>query len=120
MGRVCLVLGAAAILLRAALGGTQTPERGKALFERRCTGCHALDADKEGPRLRGVYGRVSGTVPSFNYSDSLKTADIEWTAHSLDQWLADPDKLVPDNNMAFHVESAAERSDIIEYLNQAR
>src|SRR5580700_6721367 len=27
------------------------PVRGKELFEKRCGGCHSLDADKEGPRL---------------------------------------------------------------------
>ena len=29
--------------------GQSAPD-GKALFERRCNGCHALDADHEGPR----------------------------------------------------------------------
>ena len=42
-------------------------EAGKQLFEKRCTGCHALDRNKEGPRLGGVYGRPAGTAPSFNY-----------------------------------------------------
>jgi cytochrome c len=27
---------------------------GKQVFEKRCTGCHALDNEKAGPRLRGV------------------------------------------------------------------
>jgi cytochrome c len=26
--------------------------QGRQLFEKRCTGCHSLDTDKEGPRLR--------------------------------------------------------------------
>ena len=26
--------------------------RGKLIFEKRCTGCHAMDADREGPRTR--------------------------------------------------------------------
>jgi cytochrome c2 len=37
-------------------------EQGKELFERRCSGCHSLDKDKEGPRLHGVYGRAAGSV----------------------------------------------------------
>jgi cytochrome c len=110
-------LGLAAALLAIA-GRTQTAPRGQELFERRCTGCHALDRDKEGPRLGGVYGRVSGSAPSFNYSDALKNARITWNAESLDKWLTDPEKLVPGNDMAFHVESAAERSEIIEYLKK--
>jgi len=114
-----LALSAAA-LMAATTAWTQSAARGQDLFERRCTGCHALDRDKEGPRLGGVYGRVSGSVPSFHYSDALKNAHITWDAESLDRWLADPESFVPDNDMAFHVESALERSAIIAYLKQMR
>ena len=91
-------------------------ERGKDLFERRCSGCHALDKDKEGPRLRGVYGRVSGSVAPFHYSDALKAAHITWNDATLDKWLTDPEQLVPDNDMAFHLAQAEERQAIIAYL----
>src|SRR5215813_8654502 len=37
----------------AALTGDGDAVRGKAVFEKRCTGCHAMDADREGPRLGG-------------------------------------------------------------------
>jgi cytochrome c len=90
--------------------------RGKETLEKRCGGCHALDRDKEGPRLRGVYGRPAGSVPSFTYSTGLKSAHITWDAESLDKWLTDPDKVVPDTDMAFHVDKADERRDIIAYL----
>jgi cytochrome c2 len=53
---------------------------GKDLFEKRCSGCHSLDRDKEGPRLAGVYGRAAGSVASFNYSDALKNSHITWDA----------------------------------------
>jgi cytochrome c len=99
-------------------GSAQDADRGKELFEKRCTGCHALDNDKEGPRLRGVYGRKSGAVESFNYSDPLKRAGIPWDAASLGLWLADPEKLVPDNDMAFRLVKADERTAIIAYLKE--
>jgi cytochrome c len=35
--------------------------RGKPVFEKRCIGCHAMEADREGPRLAGVFGRKAGT-----------------------------------------------------------
>jgi cytochrome c len=100
------------------LGQAQNGENGKELFEKRCSGCHALDKEKEGPRLRGVYGRMSGTVISFQYSNALKTAHITWDATTLDKWLTDPEKLVPDSDMAFQLVKAEERSDIIAYLKQ--
>jgi cytochrome c len=89
---------------------------GKPLFEKRCGGCHALDRDKEGPRLGNVYGRVAGSVDSFQYSAALKASKIRWTDDTLDKWLAGPDNVVPDNEMAFRVENAEERRAIVEYL----
>jgi cytochrome c len=96
----------------------QAPPSGKDLFAKRCGGCHALDRDKEGPRLGGVYGRAAASVDSFAYSDALKKSKIEWNGGTLDRWLTDPDKVAPNNDMAFHVESAAERRAIIDYLKE--
>jgi cytochrome c len=59
-------------------------------------------------------------VATFNYSEALKKSGIVWGAEPLDQWLADPGKFVPDNDMAFRVESATERAEIIEFLRQQR
>ena len=91
---------------------------GKALFEKRCGGCHALDRDKEGPRLGGVYGRTAGSVDSFQYSDALKKSGIKWTEETLDKWLTNTEQLVPNNDMTFHVEKPDERAEIIAYLKQ--
>ena len=90
----------------------------KALFEKRCGGCHALDRDKEGPRLGGVYGRTAGSIDSFQYSEALKKSRVKWTEETLNKWLTDTEQLVPNNDMTFHVEKADERSEIIAYLKQ--
>ena len=92
------------------------PIRGKELFDKRCGGCHSLDSDKEGPRLRGVYGRKAGSIASFKYSDGMKAAHFTWDAAALDRWLTDTESVVPDNDMDFHVPKADERADIIEFL----
>jgi len=110
-----LLAGSSTLSVR---GRAQTADAGKAMFEKRCGGCHALDRDKEGPRLRGVYGRIAGSVDSFQYSDALKKSKITWTDELLDKWLTDTEKLVPGNDMTFHVEKADERSEIIAYLKQ--
>lgn len=101
---------------RATSKQTGDADRGKTLFEKRCTGCHSLDLDKEGPRLRGVYGRNAGTVASFEYSDALKKTHIVWDDATLDKWLTDTDALIPGNDMAFHVAKSEERIDIIAFL----
>jgi cytochrome c len=102
----------------AQLAGEGDPVRGKEVFEKRCTGCHAMEQNREGPRLRGVFGRTSGDVSGFDYSPALKKAHIVWDDRSLDRWLADPDTLVPDNNMDFHVAKPDERRDLVQFLKQ--
>lgn len=92
--------------------------RGRELFEKRCTGCHALDTEIGGPRLRGVYGRPAGELASFPYSEALRKSRITWDDGSLDQWLTDPDAFVPDNDMAFRVANPEERTAIIGYLKE--
>ncbi len=94
--------------------------RGKATFEARCTGCHSLNQNREGPRLAGVVGRTSGTAEGFTYSAALKKAAIRWDTQSLDRWLTDPESLVPDTDMDFNVGKAQERSDIIAYLQASK
>ena len=91
-------------------------KNGKILFEKRCTGCHSLESNKEGPRLGNVLGRKAGSVSDFSYSDELKAAHIIWDEGSLDQWLANPDAVVPNNDMAFHISNPQERADIIQFL----
>jgi cytochrome c len=122
-GTVSLRLGVPLVLLTLALvvfpkisRATQEEDRGKQLFDKRCTGCHSLDRNKEGPRLQGVYGRQAGTAPNFNYSPALKAAGFTWDEAHLDKWLTDTQALVEDNNMDFHVPKADERADIIRYL----
>jgi len=96
--------------------GAADEERGKILFERRCTGCHSLDQNKEGPHLRDVYERKAGTVTSFQYSDAVRAAQITWDEALLDKWLTDTESVIPNNDMAFRVPSAEERADIIAFL----
>ena len=109
-----------AVAAAAAAIQSDSPPDGKQLFAKRCSGCHALDRDLEGPRLRGVYGRAAGTVKSFQYSDALRNTGITWGSETLDKWLKDPETVAPNNGMAFRVESAEERKALIEYLKQIK
>lgn len=98
--------------------GEGDPTRGQAIFEKRCIGCHTLDKNEEGPKLRDVYGRTSGTAAGYDYSPALKKAAIVWDESSLEKWLTDPDMLVPGTNMDFEVSKPQERQDLISYLKQ--
>ncbi len=91
-------------------------DAGKDAFAKRCSGCHAVDSDKEGPRLRGVFGRKAGTVESFQYSEELRKSGIVWDQALLIKWLEDPQKVVPNTNMEFRVINPEERTAIVSYL----
>jgi cytochrome c len=120
------VLAAATVLVTAmrtppVMAGASTnppgdAANGKMLFEKRCTGCHSLDLNKEGPRLRGVYGRAAGTAAGFQYSDELKSAHFTWDDNLLDKWLINTDSVVAGNDMDFRVPKPEERADIIAFL----
>jgi cytochrome c len=118
--RILSLAGVWAVILLFALSPHRTDAQGgqdgRALFEKRCTGCHALDADHEGPRLRGVVGRIAGKVKTFQYSKPLRNSGIMWDVPNLDKWLSDPEAVVPDNDMSFRVPEQDERTLIIAYL----
>jgi len=111
-----MVPGLLTFLLYLGIASAQTT--GRQSFVKRCGGCHAVDRDKEGPALAGVYGRAAGSVASFQYSPALQKSKLTWTSETLDKWLSDPDKLVPNNDMSFSVANADERSAIIAYLKE--
>jgi cytochrome c len=108
------ILGLAALLPSAAVAADTA--RGASLYQGRCGGCHSVAANRIGPRHAGVVGRKAGAVSDFSYSPALKAAAFAWTPDRLDQWLQGPGKLVPGTRMFFTVRDAADRADIIAYL----
>jgi len=90
---------------------------------RACAPCHSLVPDRNmtGPSLASLWGRKAGTLPSFDrYSDALKSSDIIWDDQSLDKWLTDPARMVPDNGMPFEgIDDARARADLLAFLKGA-
>jgi cytochrome c len=66
-------------------------------------------------------GSQSGHLPSFSrYSPALKSANIEWNDKTLNEWIADPQHVVPDNQMTFPgVKDARQRADLLAFLKEA-
>lgn len=91
---------------------------GEQLFGERCAACHALDSNKTGPMLGGLFGRKAGSAAGYHYSDALKSAAFAWSKDSLDQWLADPKKFVPGARMPVRVLDAPSRRDLVAYLQK--
>jgi cytochrome c len=93
------------------------PEAGQRVFAE-CAGCHATapGVNKIGPSLAGVVGRKSGTVPGYNYTSAMKSADITWDDNTLDKFLAAPSGFVHGTKMFISVPSSADRQNVIAYL----
>jgi cytochrome c len=91
---------------------------GRAAFDKRCTGCHALDREKVGPRLAGIVGRKAGAISTYPYSDAVKKSGLVWNEVVLDKWLTDPETVIPDTDMTFRLTNPGERAAIISFLKE--
>ncbi|HTD91769.1 MAG TPA: c-type cytochrome [Burkholderiales bacterium] len=89
---------------------------GAQLYEQRCGGCHAVDANRVGPLHRNVFGRKAGAAPAYDYSPALRNSTVRWGEVTLNAWLSDPEKFIPGQRMGYAVNDAGDRSDLIAYL----
>jgi cytochrome c len=125
---MAVALMAAAMLTLAIPAAAQSPvqtsrapaagdaARGEQLYHSRCGACHSLDANRVGPRHRGVFGRRVASVSDFRYSPALRKRSFIWDADMLDRWLANPIALVPGTTMGLRVPVRQDRTDIIAWL----
>jgi len=88
-----------------------------------CVACHSLEPNQHmtGPSLAGIFGRTSGTIEGFTrYSPAIKLADIIWNLETLDSWLENPQKLIPNNRMPFNgIRDKQARTDLIAFLKDS-
>ena len=97
------------------------PARGEARFQE-CAACHRLEAgaNEVGPSLQGVFTRKAGELADFRYSPAMKRSGIVWTAQTIEQYIADPQAMIPANRMPYAgMASPADRADLIAYLVKA-
>ena len=96
--------------------------RGKRVFGA-CAACHSLQPGRNmtGPSLADVWNRKAGGLAGFSrYSEALKSANIVWTDKTLDEWIKDPQHVVPGNSMTFQgIKDAQPRADLLAFLKEA-
>lgn len=61
-------------------------KKGAGLFKTRCAQCHTVvesEGNKIGPNLHGLFGRKTGSVEGFSYTDANKQKGITWDENTL-------------------------------------
>jgi len=99
------------------------PAAGSAAFNNNCRTCHsAKEGDNRlGPSLAKIVGAKAGTRSGYpNYSQAMKNSGVTWDEATLDRFIANPEDVVPNNNMKPFkgVTDAAVRKSIIESLKK--
>ncbi|KAI0124891.1 cytochrome c-like domain-containing protein [Xylariales sp. AK1849] len=98
-------------------------KKGANLFKTRCAQCHTLkegEGNKIGPSLHGLFGRKSGQVEGFSYTDANKSKGVTWEEPTLFDYLENPKKYIPGTKMAFGgLKKEKDRNDLITFLKDA-
>jgi len=89
-------------------------------FNNACRTCHSMrEGDHRlGPSLHGVVGRKAGSIEGYAFSSAMQSANIVWNEENLDQFIANPEKVVHGNAMKPYggIDSPEQRAEIIAYL----
>ena len=121
-GDFLVAIGLLLTLRAQALAADGNPTQGQRVFGA-CVACHSLQPDQNmtGPSLAHLWNRKAGSLASFSrYSSAMKSANIEWNDKTLDEWIADPQRVIPGNEMTFDgIKDAKPRADLIAFLKQA-
>jgi cytochrome c len=98
------------------------PARGQRVFGA-CAACHSLEPNRSmtGPSLAELWNRKAGGLASFpRYSPALKSSGLVWNDKTLEDWINDPQHLVPGNDMTFQgIKDNQQRADLLAFLKQA-
>lgn len=105
--------------------GAATLASGARAYQK-CYSCHSLegpDPATQGPSLAGIVGKAVAAEPGFPYSSAMKSYALRqsiWTAEALEAFIADPQALVPGNDMGFFgIADPKEREQLIAYIEGA-
>jgi cytochrome c len=95
--------------------------KGRAYFQSQCSICHGNTATSPpgvGPRLFGVVGRRSGSLPGYAYSPAMRQSGLTWSSDQIKRYLTNPQATVRGNKMPFPgVPSSSDAENVVAYLN---
>ena len=109
------------LLALAPSANAQDAAAGEKSFNK-CRACHQVGESAKntvGPVLNGLFGRKSGTVEGYSYSDANKTSGIIWDEATFADYIKDPKARIPGTKMSFAgIKNEQEIKDLTAFLKQ--
>lgn len=119
------ILASATLLTAAMLLGTSANAQDVAAGERsfnKCRACHQIGETAKntvGPVLNGLFGRHTGAVEGYSYSNANKGANITWDEATFAEYIKDPRAKIPGTKMVFAgIKNEQEIKDLTAFLKQ--
>ncbi|MGF6230840.1 cytochrome c [Inquilinus ginsengisoli] len=107
--------------LTAAARADGDPAAGEKVFTQ-CKACHQIGETAKnavGPELNGLFGRHSGSVAGYNYSDANKNSGITWDETVFREYIKAPRTKIPGTKMTFiGLKDDQKIDDLIAFLKQ--
>ncbi|UIK08050.1 c-type cytochrome [Neorhizobium galegae] len=109
------------LLLQPGSALAQSPEAGERVFVQ-CRACHQVGETARnvtGPHLNGLFGRTSGSVEGYAYTEANKNAGITWTDASFREFVTNPRAKIPGTKMIYAgIKNPDQITNLIAYLKQ--
>jgi cytochrome c len=88
----------------------------------KCRACHQVGETAKntvGPILNGLFGRKSGTIAGYNYSEANKNSGLTWDDAVFSDYIKDPKGKIPGTKMSFSgIKNEQEIKDLTAFLKQ--
>lgn len=115
------LLVAIVLLAMNAAAQAQDVAAGEKSFNK-CRSCHQVGETAKntvGPTLNGLFGRKSGSVAGYSYSDANKNSGLTWDDAVFTDYIKDPKSKIPGTKMSFSgIKNEQEIKDLTAFLKQ--
>ncbi|MDP3691204.1 cytochrome c family protein [Bradyrhizobium sp.] len=116
-----LFLAAAFSVAAVCAANAQDVAAGEKSFNK-CRACHQVGETAKniiGPVLNGLFGRKTGTIDGYNYSEANRNSGLVWDEAVFAEYIKDPKAKIPGTKMMFSgIKGEQEIKDLTAFLKQ--
>lgn len=116
-----ILVAALAVMAYSLPAQAQDAAAGEKVFVQ-CRACHQVGESAKngvGPTLNGLFGRHSGTVEGYKFTDANKNSGITWDEATFSEYIQNPRAKIPGTKMVYAGLKEPQRiKDLIAFLKQ--